>query len=414
MPQPQAPTTAAPSRGGRGAVPSLAALVVVMGIGPFATDTYIAALPQLQQSLSTTATVAQLTLSAFIVGLAAGQLLLGPVSDARGRRGILIAAAATFVVTSVCCALAPNGVVLVLLRLVQGFAAGGGVAMGRAVVTDSYRGAEAAAKFGTIASFTFLGPVVAPVVGGLILIPGTWRTVFWAITALGVVMLLAVLTGIPETLPAQRREPGGLRPTWGRMADLLRDAPFRRHVAVLCLAVAGFFTYIGGSSFVLQTVFGMTPTGYAAMFATNAAALAAAALCFRSLVTRFGAGRLRAIGVAVSTLAAVGLCGTALVGSYLPVPLAVVWVLLSVAVAGMGFTLPATTALAQEAGRRAAGTASALQGGLSFLAGALVTPVTGLLGYHSLVPMAALMAFFHLAALVVLVATRRHGRLASR
>ncbi|MFF5176249.1 multidrug effflux MFS transporter [Micromonospora sp. NPDC000089] len=409
---PAAPAvTVPPSR-----TPSMMALVLLTGVGPFATDTYVAALPELRRSLDTSATVAQLTMTAFIIGVAAGQLLLGPISDARGRRGILVAGAATFTALSVVCALAPSGPVLVAARLVQGVAAGGGVALGRAMVTDTWRGPDAAARFGAIASITFLGPVVAPAVGGLILAHGTWRTVFAGLTALGAVMVVAVVAGLPETLPAARRQRSGPADALARMADLLRDWGFLRHVAVQCLATAGFFIYIGGSSFVLQTVFTLSPGRYALVFATNAAGMAVAGLLFRVLVRRFGAARLRSVGVAASTAAALGLFGVALADPH--APLAVVWALLCLMVAGMGLTLPATTALAQEAGRRSAGTAAALQGGLSFLAGAVVTPLTGILGYHSLLPMAATMSVFFLAASALLAALSRGpaapGRVASQ
>ncbi|WFE97150.1 multidrug effflux MFS transporter [Micromonospora sp. WMMD987] len=389
--------------------PSMVALVLLTGVGPFATDAYIAALPELRRSLETSATVAQLTLTAFIVGMAAGQLLLGPVSDVRGRRGIVVASTLVFALLSLVCAVAPTGWLLVLARLGQGVAAGTGLALGRAMVTDAWQGAQAAARFGSIASVTFLGPVLAPAVGGVILDHGTWRTVFFALTGLGAVMAVAALVGLPETLPAHRRQAGGPRQAVARMTDLLHDRLFLAHLAVLCLAVAGFFTYIGGSSFVFQTVYRVDEAGYTLVFATNAAGMAASGLLFRVLVVRVGAARLRAVGVAASTVATLALLVVALVDSRAALPLAVPWALLAVVVTGMGLTLPATTALAQEAGRRSAGTAAALQGGLGFLAGALVTPLTGLLGYATLLPMASVMAVFFVAASGALILLARRG-----
>ena len=146
--------------------PATWALVLVTGIGPLAVDSYVAALPELRESLGTTAAVAQLTLTAFIVGIAVGQLALGPVSDGLGRRRLLLTCAALFTLVSLGCALAPTGPALVVLRLGQGVVAGGGVAIGRAVVSDRYEGSAAAARFGTLASIVFLGPVLAPAAGG--------------------------------------------------------------------------------------------------------------------------------------------------------------------------------------------------------------------------------------------------------
>jgi DHA1 family bicyclomycin/chloramphenicol resistance-like MFS transporter len=189
------------------------------------------------------------------------------------------------------------------------------------------------------------------------------------------------------------------------MADLLRDWTFMKHVTVYCLSAAGFFTYIGGSSFVLETVFHVSPGLYSIIFATNAGAMAVAAVVFRVLVRRTGPVLLRTIGLTSSTAAAVGLLVAAVAVPGLTV--AIPWVLLCVVVAGTGFTVPATTALAQEAGRRYAGTAASLQGGIGFLVGAAVTPLTGLIGYHSLVPLAVAMTVFYLASFTLLRAVGR-------
>jgi MFS transporter, DHA1 family, multidrug resistance protein len=373
-----------------------AALVVVTGVGPLATDTYIAALPALRRSLDTGAAVAQLTLTAFIIGMAAGQVALGPLSDGWGRRRLLIGGAIAFTLTSALCALAPTGPLLVAVRLVQGLAAGSGVAIGRAVVGDVYTGDEAARRYGTLAAIVFLGPVVAPAAGGAILALGSWRTVFAALTGFGLLMVAAVRFAVPETLAPADRHRGGLPAVAARMGDLLGDWSFMRHVAVQCLASAGFFTYIGGSSFVLETVYGISETRYSVIFATNAAAMAVSSLTFRLLVGRVSASMLRTAGLLPAAAATVALVVVALLDR--PVTVAVPWALLCCVTLGMGLVIPATTALAQEAGARARGTASALQGGLSFLVGALVTPLTGVVGYHSLMPMALLMAGFFAAA----------------
>jgi DHA1 family bicyclomycin/chloramphenicol resistance-like MFS transporter len=384
--------------------PSTVALVLLTGVGPFATDMYLAGLPELRQSLHTNATMAQLTLTAFIVGLAAGQFFLGPISDARGRRGLLLSGAVAFTVLSAACAVAPTAEVLVAARLGEGIAAGSGVVIGRAVVTDTHHGAAAAAKFGTLASITFLAPIMAPALGGIVLTHGTWRAVFATLAAFGLAMVVAVLAGIPETLPASDRQSPRFRDIGARMSDLLRDWSFLKHVTVYWLSAAGFFTYIGGSAFVLQSALGISQSLYAVVFTTNAGAMAVTAVVFRALVPRLGAQSLRTVGVTVSTLAAVGLLLTALAETRTTIPLALPWGLLCTVVAGTGLTVPATTALAQEAGRRSAGTAASLQGGLGFFIGALVTPLTGSIGYDSLLPMASAMAVFYLAAFTLMLA----------
>ena len=387
-----------------------AALVIVTGVGPLATDTYVAALPELRHSLTTTAAVAQLTLTAFIIGIAAGQFIFGPLSDGRGRRSLLLGGAIGFALTSVICAVAPSGPLLVLARLGQGLAAGSGVAVGRAVIGDRFQGDEAAKRYGTLSAIIFLGPVIAPAIGGAILTVGSWRTVFAALAGFGVLMIAVVWFALPESLPPEARHGGGLRATGARMSDLLRDWLFMRHVVVQCLATAGFFTYIGGSSFVLETVYEISQTRYATVFATNAIGMAISSLLFRLLVVRVGPVRLRLAGLGLVTAAGIGLAVTGLVERQALPPLGVPWALLCCVTFGMGLVIPASTALGQETGDRARGTASALLGGLSFFVGALVTPLTGIVGYTSMLPMGLLMAGFFSASLALALSAKMVGR----
>jgi DHA1 family bicyclomycin/chloramphenicol resistance-like MFS transporter len=384
--------------------PNLMALALVSGVSPFATDTYIAALPAVQDDLGSTASAAQLTMTSFLVGFAVGQLVCGPVSDATGRRRILIVFSAAFAVLSLACAAAPNAALLIAARGLQGFAGGCGLAVGRAVVSDRHTGGDAAVRYGALASIMLLAPVVAPAIGGVILLVGDWRTIFLFLAGLGVVMTAAVLIGIPETLPVGARSPAGLSETRRRMAGLLRQRPYLGAVIVQCLAIAGFFTYIGGSSFVLQDDLGLSASEYSLLFASNAAAMALVSVVFTATVRRVGLIRWRAIGLVTSTAAAVALAAYAIAVD--EAHLAPVWVFLAVAVAGMGVTIPASIAIAQGLGRSVGGTASALQGGLSFAIGAAATPLTGLTGHTSVAGMSLLMATFFMCSAAVLVATR--------
>jgi MFS transporter, DHA1 family, multidrug resistance protein len=383
--------------------PVLAALVLVTGVGPLATDTYIAALPEVQRSLRTTPSVAQLTLTAFIIGLAVGQLVFGPISDGRGRRRLLVGGATAFTIFSGLCAVAPNGPTLVGLRLLEGVVGGCGVAIGRAVISDRYEGAAAAARYGSLAAITFLGPVLAPAIGGVILSVGDWRSVFVFLAVVGALMVAGVLVGIPETLPPERRHAGGLANTLSRMKDLLADRAFRAPVVIQCLATAGFFTYIGGSSFVLQEQLHFSQREYTVLFASNAAGMVVLSTLFGMTVRRFGPAALRNAGLAASTAAASALAAYALLRHPDPPLVGVTWVLLAVVVAGMGLCIPGTTAIAQEAGRRSGGAASALQGGLTFTVGAAATPLTGLSGHQTVLVMAGLMALFLLCSVTALL-----------
>jgi DHA1 family bicyclomycin/chloramphenicol resistance-like MFS transporter len=386
-----------PLRTGR---PWLLALVLVTGVGPLATDTYLASLPQVQATLGTSSTVVQLTMTFFIAGMAVGQLLAGPVSDGHGRRRMVLAGAATFTIVSLLCAFAPTGWTLVAERGVQGLVAGVGVAVGRAVVSDRYAGSRAAAMYGTLASFSLIGPVVAPAIGSALLAVGDWRTVFLFLGGLGVLMTAAAAVGIPETLPVERRQATGLRDVGARMHDLMTDRVFMAPVLVQCLVVAGFFVYIGGSSIVLQAQLGLTPGHYALVFASNALVMVAASVTFRVLVVHTGAAVLRRVALAVATSAGAALFLVCLLTPDHTPPLPLVWAPLAVMLGGLGMFLPASTAIVQAAGRRSAGTASALGGGVPFFVGALTTPLTGLLGSQTVMTMASGTFFFYVLALV--------------
>ncbi|MEJ5945472.1 Bcr/CflA family efflux MFS transporter [Pseudokineococcus basanitobsidens] len=384
-------------------VPAFWVLVLLSGVSALATDMYLPALPQVGADLGAGAVGAQLTLTAFLVGFAAGQLALGPVSDALGRRPLLLVGPALFAVASVLCALAPTAAVLVGARLVQGVAAAAGAVCARAVVSDTHRGPDAAARFGLLTAVGLLGPVVAPTIGAGVLQVGSWRLVFGVLAVIGLVQVLGAWRAVPESLPADERQHASARATASRVLDLLRDGRFMRHVLVACLATVGFFGYIGGSSLVLQDVYGIGAGLYGVVFATNGATMAATSFAFARLVHRWPPTALRATGLAVAASSSALLLVASLVGPAVGVaapPFALVWVLLSGLTAGMGLVLPAGFALAQAAGDRSRGTASALGGGLAFTCGAAVIPLTGVLGTASVLPMATLMSVGLAAALL--------------
>jgi len=397
-----------PRSGGTGAAggaPTVA-LALVAGFGPFGTDTYLPALPAVQEAFATSAAAAQATVTVFLVGLAIGQLLAGPVSDALGRRPLLIGGAVGLVASSVLCLVAQDIATLVAGRALQGAAAGVGAAVGIAVVSDRYSGAEAMRRLGTLSVIRLLGPVVAPAIGGVVLLVADFRAVFVVLAALSVVILLISVLVLPETLPRAARRSGALRRLPRTAAELLAQRAFLVPVVVQCIATAGFFVYIGGSAFTFQQDLGVGESVYAIVFGTNAAAMVVTSLLFRLLVVRVGPIPLRTVGLAMSAGAAAVLLVVEVAAGG-GAPLAAVWTLLAVAVAGNGLCIPATTVLAQQAGRAAPGTAASLSGGLAFLVGACTTPLTGLLGTQTVLALAALMAGISGAALVLSVVAGR-------
>ncbi|WJX99551.1 multidrug effflux MFS transporter [Curtobacterium sp. 458] len=387
----------------RGALPPIVPLALIVGVSPFATDMYIPALPAIARDLATTPGAVQLSLTAFLVAFAVGQLLAGPVSDGIGRRPLMLVGTAVFALASVGCALAPDAVTLVIARVLQGLAGAAGAVAGRAMVSDVTDGPRMAKVFGTLAAINAIGPVVAPLAGGAVLTVASWRLMFVVLAALGVVFFVFVVLRFHETLPGQRRGGVGFAANRDRIRQLLAIGRFRAYVLTGVLSTIGFFAYIATSSFVFQTQYGFSEGLYTLVFATNASMMIVTTLVFRRVVGRWSEDGLLSFGLAVGTLGALGVLTSALLGLG-PVP---VWCSLAVVTGAWGFVLPAAITRTQHVGAAHPGTAAALQGGLTFGLGGLGTPLAGALGGTALA-MGSVMAVLMAAAVVVqLVATRR-------
>ncbi|MTD14314.1 Bcr/CflA family efflux MFS transporter [Nakamurella sp. YIM 132087] len=350
------------------------ALGALSAFGPLCLDMYLPALPELADSLGSTATLAQVSLSACIVGLAVGQLVVGPWSDRVGRRGPLLAGLLLFVLTSVGCALTTSMPLLIGLRLLQGAAGAAGIVIGRAVVADRFSGTAAASYYATMAAINGLAPILAPVIGAQVLRFGSWRIVFWVLAGIGVLLVLAALRSVPESLPPDRRSSGGLAGTLRGFRVLLADRVYLGWVLAGTMVSAAMFGYISASPFLLQDGFGLSEQWFSLCFALNALGIVLLSQVGRVLVVRFGSVRL------LSWASVQGLVGAALLGVTVltgPVLWAVI-VSLFVMVSSVGLALPHSTALAMELHRETAGAASALIGTLQFLLGAVTAPLVGI------------------------------------
>ncbi|MFF2050317.1 multidrug effflux MFS transporter [Leifsonia sp. NPDC058194] len=390
--------------------PLLIVLIGLAGIGPFATDMYLSGLPHIAEELSTTPTFVQLTFTTFLIGFALGQLVWGPLSDGQGRKVFLISGSLAFAVLSVVCSVIQDPISFAIVRFLQGGAAAAGVVLARAVISDRYTRAQAGSKFALIAAVTSLGPVLAPVLGGLILTVSSWRVIFLMLAAVGILLAVGSLFGVPETLPPERRTGSGLRANATRIRSLLTDARFMGFVITGCLVSGGLLTYVVGSSFALQEVFGVSAGFYTVIFAVNSLGLVISSLVFSRLIATVRVRTLLATGLGIAASASTALAALAALGV---ATLPVTWTCLFVMVLGMGFVNPGFITLAQRAGHEHPGTAAALQGGTQFLFGALVTPVSGLLGYTAILPQALLIAGFMVSAFAVnrVLARRQRDRM---
>lgn len=393
-----------------GGMPGGVRRVLILGalstFGPLSIDMYLPALPALGRDLGAGASAAQLTLSACLLGLALGQIIAGPISDALGRRRPLLIGVAAYALASLLCAVAPSVPALVALRFIQGLAGAAGIVIARAVVRDLYSGVAVARFFSTLTIVSGLAPILAPILGGQVLRLTSWHGVFVTLAAAGVLLFLAAALGLRETLPPAIRHAGGIRATLATFRALLADRAFVGYALACGLAFAAMFAYISGSPFALQTIYGVSPQLFSAIFATNALGLMAAGQVNGRLVGRVPPQRMLAAGLTATAVGGLSLLAVILIGG---IGLTGVLPALFVVVASMGFVLPNATALALAGHPRAAGSASALLGVLQFAVGAAVAPLVGIAGSASALPMAAAMAALGLSALAVFVTFARRG-----
>ncbi|MET3860355.1 DHA1 family bicyclomycin/chloramphenicol resistance-like MFS transporter [Dietzia sp. 2505] len=408
LPRAQAPN---PPSALPGTVPAamLLPLALAGAIGPFATDTYLPALPLIVGEFGVSASVAQLTLTAFMVALAAGQLVIGPLSDRVGRRTLLILGAVGTAVAAVMCALAPSIWVLVLGRVAQGFFGAAGIVLSKAVVVDVGRGAGVAKAFATLMAIQSVAPVIAPLIGGAVVPFGGWRGVFWLLAGLSVVTAIGVVAAVPETLHPGDRRTGGIVSTLGDMRVVATHRPFVARVSVFVFTFGVLFAYISASPFIYQDMVGLSPTAYSVAFTVNALGILASNLAGARLVGRFAPEKILASGVvgmltAIAVLVVVVALSPA--GTLGLAPVTAGFILLTLSI---GAILPNAAALSMQATRGHSGSGSALLGAAQFSLAALVSPLTGFAGPHSALPMLAVMGACALAVVVALTAVLRRS-----
>jgi MFS transporter, DHA1 family, multidrug resistance protein len=348
-------------------------LALLTAIAPLATDMYLPALPDVAAELGATASHVQLTLTGFLVGLAAGQLVIGPLSDAWGRRRLLLGGTLLCLVASAACVVAPTIGVLVVARFLQGFGGAAGIVLSRAMIVDRTTGDRTVRLFSLMMAINGIAPVVAPLVGSGLLGVGSWRGIFVALTVLTLVMALGAFVAVPESLPSERRVRGGLRATGRDVRSALKRPRYVGFTLAFAFAFATMFTYISGSPFVLQDTLGLSSGTYALAFGTNAAGLIVASIVNGQLAGRVDPQRVLAIATTALVLLSATLLGIVLTGPSLWPTL----VVLFLALTSLGFIMGNATALASREARDIAGTGSALLGAFQFGLGALVSPLVG-------------------------------------
>jgi len=378
-------------------------LIVLLGsivaIGPLSIDTYLPAFPEMSDALDASASAVQLTLTACLAGVAVGQLVMGSLSDRLGRRGPILAGMAAYVAASLLCAVAPDAATLTALRFVQGFCGAAGMVVSQAVVRDLHAGAAAVRVFSSLMFVIGVAPIVAPVLGGQILQLTSWRGIFVALAVIGALVGLAVLLGLPETLPRERRDMRGLRQTLRTLRRLLGLRDFMGYALASCLSFATVFAYVAGSSFVLQDVYGMSPQLFSVVFGAGGIGIV-----LSSRVNARLAGRVEPIVILRRAMATKAVAAFVLLGVFLSEGLGAwaVMVPLFAIVCAFAFALPNATALALSDHPEVAGAASALLGVIQFVGGAAVAPLVGVAGTDTAIPMGVVMSVLGVAGVAVL------------
>ncbi len=343
---------------------------IVSAFGPFVTDFYLPALPELTTYFNTTASMAQLSLTFSMIGLGAGQLFIGPLSDKYGRRSLLLISMVFFLIATVGCIVVPDVETFLLCRLLQGLAGAGGVVISKSIATDLYEGKELARFFSMLSAVQGLAPICAPVLGGVLLEVTDWRGIFGVLLIIGV-LLIVMLLFFRESLSPQYRINTPIWSVFKGYRPVLQNHQFIFYVLIQAFAMCVMFTYIASSPFIFQQHYGISTFAYSVCFGVNALAIMMGSF----FVTRFHSVRK---GLGIGSIAF--LIMSILVATLLTQDANVVIVEISLVLLlfCLGMILPTSTTLALELERNNSGSASAVLGFLTFLFGGIVSPLAGL------------------------------------
>ena len=389
------PDTKTPSR-----MRMILVLGVMVALGPLTIDMYLPALPGIADELGVSSSVAQLTLTGTLAGLALGQLIVGPLSDSLGRRRPLMVGIVLHMLASLLCLFAPNIAVLGVARGLQGMGAAAAMVVAIAVVGDLFTGTAAATMMSRLMLVLGVAPIVAPSLGAAVLLTASWHWVFAALVVIAGALLVVAALALPETLPVAHRRPLEVRGIARTYVGLLRDTRFIVLVLVAALGMSGLFAYISGAPFVLQGDYGLDQQGFALVFAAGAIALIGATQFNVVLLRRYAPQTIALWALVVASLGGAVFVGLSLtgLGGLLGFVLPVLVVL-----AAMGLVLPNAPAVALSRHNEAAGTAAALLGAAQFGVGAAVAPLVGALG-NTEFALASVMTVGMVIALLALLA----------
>lgn len=384
-------------------------LALILGaltaMGPLAIDTYLPALPTIAQELGTSLTSVQTSISAYFLGISLGQAVYGPLSDRLGRKPALHAGLALFIGASVGCALSTNITALIVFRFLQALGGCAPLVVPRAVVRDYFDQRDSVRMLSMLMLVMGLAPILAPFLGGQLLLHLGWRSIFWFHVIYGSTWLVAAITALPESLPSIRRRRQRLSEIVRVYISLLADRLFMGQVLAGGLVFAGLLAYISASSFVFIELFSVRPEHFGLYFGVNAIGIMAASQLNRWLARRIDAQRIPTFVLPISALAGLTLLVDTVTGFG---GFAGILAPLFVYIATHGIVMPNTTALAMAPHGSVAGSASALLGSVQFILGAVAGAIVAAAANGTAVPFAAVIAGCGLGAVSIqFVANRR-------
>ncbi len=373
-------------------------------IGPFAIDMYLPALPTIADDFGAPVAAAQLTLTTYFIAFGVAQLFYGPAADMFGRKPPIYFGLGLFAVASISCAFAPNIETLTTFRFFQGLGAAGVMSIPRAIIRDLYTGAKATRLMSTVMLVISVSPMLAPLVGSIIIVPFGWRAVFLAVTGAAGIALLLNAFALPETLARANRVPFRFGTMLSSFATLLRDPTYLGLTFIGGLGMAAFFTFLGSASFVYMEFYGLSPTMFSVAFAANAAGFFIASQFASNTMVRFGPSRLIRGATFFYAATTAGLLLLFLAG------LGSIWLMMAMLIFAnlfMGFVIPSVMVLSLDDHGPIAGAAAALGGTLQMLLGAGAMVLGGVLFDGTPVPMLAIIAACGTTAFVLALGTVR-------
>lgn len=365
-------------------------------LGPFTIDMYLPAFPQIVEQFGTTASLVQLSLTACLLGLGVGQVVMGSLSDVYGRRKPLLISMALYVAASIACAIAPSIWLLIFARLVQGFVASAGIVISRAIARDMFSGHELTKFFSLLLLVGNLGPLVAPVTGSGVLALSSWIGVFVSLALLGTFLLAMTKWSLKETLPVERRSPSNIAQQLRNYVSLLRDRSFTGYMLAQGVMIAGVFAYVSGTPFIYQNIYGVSPTVFAMLFGSNGITLIIGSQLVGRMSHRVSEQTFLRLGLWLASAASIAVL---LVGIFHG-PLYALVIPLIFFVGAIGITSTAAFPLAMESQGNMAGSAAALMGVIPFLLGAVVSPLVGIAGEDTAVPLGVIILSTSAAAML--------------